>query len=154
MNVFVLPLFVYGTLRDPDLLAAVLARLPVARSVHAARAPGWRAVHYPRRPYPALVRAPGTAAEGLLITGLTPFERDLLDAYEGDEYRRGPIATMLAEEPELHEADAYLPAIAVPMDAHDWSLSRWQAEHKPRALVSEAAEAARLRQRLIAIRPN
>ena len=62
--------------------------------------------------------------------------------------------TMLPEEPELHEADAYLPAIAVPMDAHDWSLSRWQAEHKPRALVSEAAEAARLRQRLIAVRPN
>jgi hypothetical protein len=61
---------------------------------------------------------------------------------------------MLLDEPELHEADAYLPTIALPTNAHDWSLSRWQAEHKARVLVSEGAEAARLRQRLIAIRPN
>jgi hypothetical protein len=154
MNIHHLPLFAYGTLRDPDLLAAVLDRPLRAGTIHPARAPGYRAVHYPLRTYPALVRAPGAAAEGLLLTGLSPFERDLLDAYEGAEYRRGVIATMLADEPELHEADAYLPAVAVPTNAHDWSLSRWQAEHKARALVSESAEAARLRQRLIAIRPN
>lgn len=152
MNELALPLFVYGTLRDPDLVAAVLGRrLP---TVYPARAPGWKAVHYPRRIYPALVRSPGAAAKGLLVTGLTPFERDLLDAYEGEEYRRTPIATMLSDEPELHEADAYLPVVAVPTDSHEWSLSRWQAEHKPRVLVSESAEAARLRERLIAIRPN
>lgn len=154
MNIYPLPLFVYGTLRDPDLLAAVLGRPLRAASLHPARAPGYKSVHYPNRIYPALVRSPGAAAEGLLITGLTPFERDLLDAFEGEEYRRGPVATMLADEPELHEADAYLPVIAVPTDAHEWSLSRWQAEHKPRVLVSESAEAARLRERLIAIRPN
>ncbi len=154
MNIYPLPLFVYGTLRDPDLLAAVLGRPVRGASLHPARAPGYKPVHYPNRIYPALVRSPGAAAEGLLITGLTPFERDLLDAYEGDEYRRGTIAAMLADEPELHEADAYLPVIAVPTDAHEWSLSRWQQEHKPRVLVSELAEAARLRERLIAIRPN
>ena len=154
MNELPLPLFVYGTLRDPDLIAAVLGRSLRPGSAHLARAPGFKAVHYPGRVYPALIRSPGAGAEGLLITGLTPFERDLLDAYEGDEYRRGPIATMLTDEPELHEADAYLPVVAVPTDAHDWSLSRWQAEHKERAIVSEAAEAARLRERLIAIRPN
>src|SRR5690606_35152445 len=154
MNVYPLPLFVYGTLRDLDLVAAVLGRPLHVSAVHAARAPGWRAVHYPGRSYPALVRAPGAAAEGLLVTGLTPFERDLLDAYEGDEYRRAPVATMLVDEPELHEADAYLPALAIPTDAHEWSLSRWQMEHKARALISESTAAARLREWLIAIRPN
>ena len=154
MNIYPLPLFVYGTLRDPDLLAAVLGRPLRAASLHPARAPGYKSVHYPNRVYPALVRSPGAAAEGLLITGLSPFERDLFDAYEGDEYQRGTIAAMLADEPELHEVDAYLPVIAVPTDAHEWSLSRWQAEHKPRVLVSESAEAARLREQLIAIRPN
>lgn len=154
MNGLALPLFAYGTLRDPDLLAAVLGRSLPMGTTHPARAPGFKAVHYPRRIYPALVRSPGAAAEGVLITGLSPFERDLLDAYEGDEYRRTPIPTLLADEPELHEADAYLPAVAVPTDAHEWSLSRWQLEHKPRVLVSESAEAARLRERLIAIRPH
>ncbi|RYH11027.1 MAG: gamma-glutamylcyclotransferase [Alphaproteobacteria bacterium] len=154
MNVYHLPLFAYGTLRDPDLIGAVLGRPLRPGSAHPARAPGFKAVYYPGRIYPALIRSPGAGAEGVLITGLSPFERDLLDAYEGDEYRRGPIATMLADEPELHEADAYLPVVTVPTDAHEWSLSRWQAEHKTRAIVSESAEAARLRERLIAIRPN
>lgn len=147
-----LPLFVYGTLRDPDLLAGVLGRPLRGGALHVARAPGFRAVQYPGRVYPALVRAPGGNAEGLLVTDISPFERDLLDAFEGDEYRRGPIAVMLEEE--LFEADAYLPAIAIAAGAHDWSLSRWQAEHKPRVLVSEAATAAEIRARLIVVRPN
>ena len=74
------PLFAYGTLRDPDLLARVLARPLNAEAMLAAVAPGFRAVHYPGRAYPALVRAPGAAAEGVVLTDLTPFERDLLDA--------------------------------------------------------------------------
>lgn len=149
-----LPLFVYGTLRDPDLLAGVLDRPLRPPHLHPARAPGFRAVHYPRRVYPALIRSPGGAAEGLLLTDLSPFERDLLDAFEGEEYRREVIAAVLADEPELHEADAYLPVVAVPADAHDWSLSRWQAEHKPKVLVAEAASAADIRARLIAVRPH
>lgn len=147
-----LPLFVYGTLRDPDLLSAVLGRPLRASGAHPARAPGFKAVHYPDRVYPALVRAPGIVAEGLLLIDLSPFERDLLDAFEGAEYRREPIATLVEED--LFEADAYLPTVRVPTDAHDWSLSRWQREHKPRVLVSEGASAALIRERLIAIRPH
>jgi hypothetical protein len=149
-----LPLFVYGTLRDPDLLVAVLGRLLLPGTVHRARAPGFRVAVYPGRSDPGITRVPGGAAEGLLITGLSPFERDLLDAWEGDGYRRTPIATMLLDEPELHEADAYLPVIAISAAAADWSLSRWQAEHKAATLVAAVAAAARLRQRLIAMRPN
>ena len=52
-------LFVYGTLRDPQLLSAVLGR--PATGLNAA-APGYAAVHYPGRIYPALVRRPGSAA--------------------------------------------------------------------------------------------
>ncbi|MDC9822100.1 gamma-glutamylcyclotransferase [Devosia sp. ZB163] len=147
-----LPLFVYGTLRDPDLLAGILDRPLRGEKVHVARAPGFRAVHYPGRIYPALIRVPGAAAEGLLLTDLTPFERDLLDAFEGEEYRRGTVAAMVEEE--LFEADAYLPVITVADTGEDWSLARWQAEHKPRVLDAEAATAADLRLRLIAIRPH
>jgi hypothetical protein len=149
-----LPLFVYGTLRDPDLLAGVLNRPLKPETMHPARAPGFRAVHYPGRIYPALIRAPGAAAEGLLLTGLTPFERDLLDAFEGDEYRRETIATMLLDEPELHEADAYVPAIAVADTGEDWLLGDWQRLHKPRVLGAEAASAAEIRLKLIAVRPH
>ncbi len=149
-----LPLFVYGTLRDPDLLAAVLGRPLRPETMHVARAPGFCAVHYPGRIYPALIRVPGAAAAGLLLTDLTTFERDLLDAFEGEEYRRETIAAMLADEPELHEADAYIPAIAVPNPGEDWLLADWQRLHKPRVLGAEAATADEIRLKLIAVRPN
>ena len=145
-------LFAYGTLRDPDLLAAVLGRPLKPHALLFARAPGFRAVPYPGRIYPALIRAPGAAAEGLVLTDITPFERDLLDAYEGDEYRRGPIAVMIEEE--LHEVDAYLPVIAIPPGAPDWQLRHWQERHKPTAFTAEAAAADELRARLIAVRPH
>ena len=145
-------LFVYGTLRDPDLLTAVLARLvrPAARLE--AAAPGFRAVHYPGRSYPALVRAPGAVAEGLVLTDLSPFECDLLDAYEGEEYRRDLIPVMIGEE--LHEVFAYLPAMVIPKDVRPWSLKAWQTAHKPRVLASERAAADQVRTKLIAIRPH
>jgi len=141
-------LFVYGTLRDPQLLSAVLGR--PATGLNAA-APGYAAVHYPGRIYPALVRRPGSAAAGLVLTDLTPFELDLLDAFEGDEYRRGVIPVIVDEE--LHEAFAYLPVVAVG-EQPDWSLSDWQEEHKGRVLAGERATAEELRMKLIAIRPN
>ena len=145
-------LFVYGTLRDPDLLAAVLGRTLKPEAVLAARAPGFRAVHYPGRIYPALIRVPGAAAEGLIVTDLTPFERDLLDAFEGEEYRRGIVGAMVEEE--LYEAEAYLPAITVENSGEDWSLSHWQRLHKSRVIGAEAATADQIRQKLIAVRPH
>ncbi len=145
-------LFVYGTLRDPDLLAGVLNRPLSAAAMLPAAAPGFGAVHYPRRIYPALVRRPGRAAAGLVLTDLTPFEIDLLDAFEGEEYRRSIIPVVIEEE--LHEAFAYLPVATIPADAAEWTLREWQDEHKARVLAGERASAAELRAKLIAIRPN
>lgn len=147
-----LPLFAYGTLRDPDLRALVLGRPALAIAALPAKAPGYRAVFYPERSYPALLRTPGAAAEGLLLLDLSPFERDLLDAYEGAEYRRGVVAVMVDEE--LHEAEAYLPTQAVPQGAPDWRLDHWQVNHKPAALIAERATVGQLRARLLAARPN
>jgi len=145
-------LFVYGTLRDPDLLAGVLNRPLNAAAMLPAAAPGRAAVHYPGRIYPALIQAPGAAAPGLVLADLTPFERDLLDAFEGPEYRRSLIPVMI--DAELHEAFAYLPAIAVPADAAPWSLEAWQSQHKPRVLGAERAGADEIRLKLIAVRPH
>jgi hypothetical protein len=147
-----LPLFVYGTLRDPELLPRVLGRTLPPGTVPAAAAPGFQAVRYPGRAYPALVRMPGTAAPGLLLLALSAFERDLLDAYEGEEYRRTAIPVMV--EGELHEADAYLPAVTVPASGEPWSLKRWQTEHKPGAILEEIAAADAIRAQLTATRPN
>jgi gamma-glutamylcyclotransferase (GGCT)/AIG2-like uncharacterized protein YtfP len=145
------PLFVYGTLRDADMLAAVLGRPLRDGERLAAVAPGYRVVHYPGRTYPALLRTPGAAARGDVLIRLTPFETDLLDQFEGEEYRRGVVPAMIDDE--LHEADAYLPTSAIPAPT-PWSLEAWQAAHKASVLQHEARLADDIRRRLVAARPN
>jgi hypothetical protein len=72
--------------------------------------------------------------------------------FEGAEYRREIVPVVVEEE--LHEADAYIPVIAVAADGPAWSLSNWQKNHKPHVLIEDGAAAAELRARLIAVRPN
>ncbi|CAM5251168.1 hypothetical protein SSPIM334S_04813 [Streptomyces spiroverticillatus] len=83
-------LFVYGTLRFPEVLHAVLGRVPSGTPAEAA---GWRAAAIRHRAYPGLVPSPGSVTRGLLLADLTPAEWQLLDEYEGAEYdlRRIPL---------------------------------------------------------------
>lgn len=75
-------LFVYGTLQFPEVLTALLGRVPD----HTPGAvDGWRVAALPGRVYPGLVPGPG-AAKGLLITGLSRTEWRVLDAFEDDFY--------------------------------------------------------------------
>jgi gamma-glutamylcyclotransferase (GGCT)/AIG2-like uncharacterized protein YtfP len=82
-------LFVYGTLRFPEVLRALLGRTP---SGAVARAPGWRAAALEHRPYPGLVAAPGSVTQGVLLGDLTVREWGILDDYEGPEYDLRRIA--------------------------------------------------------------
>ena len=144
-------LFVYGTLQDPDVLGAVLGRQVDVTRLKRALAPGYRAVAYPGRVYPALVPCAGTAATGLLVEGLTPLDMAVLDAFEGDEYRR---ETMRVEAGgAMFTAQAFLPVVAVDADAPAWSLADWMARHKPAVLGQETGTARALRERLSARLP-
>jgi gamma-glutamylcyclotransferase (GGCT)/AIG2-like uncharacterized protein YtfP len=146
------PLFVYGTLRDPALLALVLGRAMDPHRVLAAAAPGRRAVCMPQRSYPGLRPAPGATALGLLLLGLSPFELDLLDRFEGDEYRRALLPVIA--DAELHEALAYLPVGPLPPDLPEWRFDAWQREHRQGMLAAEALVAEDRRRQLLAMRPH
>ena len=141
-------LFAYGTLRDPDLLAGVLGR-PLRRdAMLPAAAPGFAAVHYPERVYPALIAVPDGDAPGLLLHGLTAIELSILDAFEGDEYRRDTIVVQTRSG--TVRADVYLPVTAIGTDATPWTLELWTALHKSSVLSGERSTAAALRERLSA----
>lgn len=138
------PLFLYGTLRDPDILAAVLGRIVREDELAKATAPGCAAVYFPGQFYPALVRRAGTAAPGLLLSRLTDDDLLALDAFEGDQYRRGEVQLLIAAGPVT--AEVYWPAVPVAASAPDWTLERWMSEHKPLVLAheTELARTARL----------
>ncbi len=138
------PLFLYGTLRDADILAAVLGRTVAEHDLIGATAPDCAAVYFPGQLYPALVQRPGSAASGLLLIHSTMDDLAALDAFEGDEYRRGPVQVATARETVA--AAVYWPTVAVPPSATDWTLDRWTREHKPAVILreTELARAARL----------
>ncbi|WP_375450744.1 gamma-glutamylcyclotransferase family protein [uncultured Devosia sp.] len=142
------PLFVYGTLRDPDLRRALLSRRADGDAITVAQAPGFRAVHMPGRVYPGLVALAGASAPGLLLQGLTAAELDMLDAFEGDEYHRATLV-VLTETGET-TAMAYLPTMSVSTDATPWTLAHWSLIHKPDVLAGEIATVTTLRARLTA----
>lgn len=144
-------LFVYGTLQDPDVLAAVLGRPVDVGALAPAQAPGHHAVTYPGRVYPALVAASGAIAPGLLIDGLDTLDLAVLDAFEGDEYRRAEID--ITQAGRTLRAQVYLPAIAIAPDAAPWSLVDWTKRHKPAVIAAETGTATALRQRLTAQSP-
>ena len=141
-------LFVYGTLQDADVLSAVLGRPVDVAGLRAGLAPGYRAVAYPGRVYPALVASAGDMAPGLLLEHLTEFDMAVLDAFEGEEYRRGAITVLV--DGAARQADAYLPVAIVPATAPAWSLADWTAAHKALVLGEETGTATALRQRLAA----
>ena len=145
-------LFVYGTLQDADILAAVLGRPIDMTRLRPAAAPGYRAVAYPGRVYPALVASAADSAPGLLLDGLSALDVAVLDAFEGDEYRRETIAVLAGGI--AHQADAYLPIGPISATGPAWSLRDWTTAHKPAVLGRESATATALRQRLSSRPPS
>ena len=129
------PLFLYGTLRDPDILAAVLGRTVADHQLITATAPDCATLYFPGRVYPALVPRAGGAAPGLLLAEAAIDDLLALDAFEGDEYLRGPVWAMTAAGPV--EAEAYWPAIAIDPSAPAWTLERWVREHRTQVLSRE-----------------
>lgn len=141
-----LPLFIYGTLQDHDVLEAVLGRAGAQGLLQPAGAPHFIAVTYPGQVYPALIRKEGKVAPGYLLPGLDALDWAVLDAFEGEDYRREEIAVQ-ADSGSLR-AFAYLPTRNIAPDAPVWTFEMWIAGHKPAVLETETALARALRARL------
>lgn len=111
-------LFVYGTLRYPEVLRVLLGRVPL---LSPAVVKGWRVRALPGVVYPGLVHDPSATAEGFLMSGLTGRERHVIDVYEGGLYET--VALTLEDG---RKADAYVwPG---PTEAFDWDPERFEAD--------------------------
>lgn len=86
-----MPLFTYGTLLFPEVLRALLGRVPQSQSASAA---GWRVAALANRSYPGLVEAPGEISHGRLLTGLSSDEWRLLDNFEDRRYELRRIVAL------------------------------------------------------------
>ena len=118
-------LFVYGSLRFPGVLRALLGRVPPHEPDSA---PGWRAAAVPGEVYPALVAGdedvPGLDVPGLAVGGLGPRDWEIVDAFEG------PFYDLRAIELSSGRAEwAYVCARPADVRAYDWDPDWFAREH-------------------------
>lgn len=116
--------FVYGSLMAPEVLAALLGRVP-ARVPATAR--GYRRFAIRDRVYPAVVPEPGASVDGEILSGMTDRELAVLDWFEDEAY----VPTALTAETFAGEA---LEVVAYVFDdraqlAGDWSYDAFRSAH-------------------------
>jgi gamma-glutamylcyclotransferase (GGCT)/AIG2-like uncharacterized protein YtfP len=126
-----LPVFVYGSLMADEVLESLLGRVPATCS---ASLPGYKRHALRERSYPGALSTPGEELEGKLLLTLTPAERAMLDAFEGEEYESREVAVRVKSSVE--RAAVY--ALCVPELAlsEPWSYSAWREAHLSAFLVS------------------
>ena len=101
-------LFVYGTLRDPELRARLLGKNAARLRVTPAELPGMRLLRSPRGDWPVLGRKRFGRVEGLLLERFSAQDLRRLGRYEENEYRLYRLRVITQRERRVW-AFAYLP---------------------------------------------
>lgn len=117
-------LFLYGTLLHGPLLEAVLGRPSKTRRAHLRD----HSVHaVAGEPFPMIQPDPGTAAEGVLLEGLSEQDLARLDFYEGAYgFNLGTVSVIAGAA--TAEAHAYYPEAGLWQADGPWDLSAWVEE--------------------------
>lgn len=84
------PLFVYGTLQFPEVMQALILRVPPMQPVVV---PGWQAAAMPPKVYPVLIQADQSQAAGHLLDDLNDQEWAVLDGFEDPMYELYSVQT-------------------------------------------------------------
>lgn len=126
--------FFYGTLMDPDVLAAVIGRKMLPGRMKPATLAGWRRIGLKGTPYPVIV--PGAAADtvaGIMAAGLTAADVRNLKRFEGAAYGIETVSVSLDGGGPV-SASVFVPAKGVATTDTEWDFETWRRRHKRRDL--------------------
>ncbi len=121
--------FFFGTLMDREVLALVLGRPVDDADVEPATLDGFRLLRARDDPYPALVPAPDSQVEGIVVTGLDARDVARLEWFEGAEYHARPVTVTLAGG-ERRTALVQSPTEVLDVGNREWSLEDWKKTEK------------------------
>lgn len=120
-----MPLFIYGTLRQPELLRLIAGQ--GASQSQPAKLHGYRVERAADSSLPVIVPKDGDAADGVLLSDLSVDQDGRLDAYETPfGYARAAVKASLSDG-RVADADVYLPPEGKPTDGTRWKLDEWEA---------------------------
>ncbi|MFF2551468.1 gamma-glutamylcyclotransferase family protein [Nocardia sp. NPDC058058] len=118
------PLFVYGTLRFPEVLTELIG---CTMELRPATVPGRRVAALPGKIYPGLVHADSGVAQGFLLTGLTRTQWWVLDEFEDDEYDLSPVCAHVGNRVNYAWTYAWTEVV----ESRDWSAREFATAHLP-----------------------
>lgn len=124
------PLFLFGTLMDLDLLTYLLQRPVDVGDLMPATIHGFRRARASGASYPVLVAEPGGMVAGRLLRRMTNCDIARINHYESEEYRAECRVVVTGEGVET-PAWVYLGLDHLAPAAEPWSLAEWRAVHKP-----------------------
>ena len=130
-----LPLFVFGTLLDRDLLAQVLARDISDLRFTPGTADGFRRLRARGESFPVLVHGCAEEVDGLLIDGLSATDFARLCFFEAG-YALASIAIATGNGPVSAQFFAHDDRLTASDDG--WALETWRAFDKPLELTAAA----------------
>lgn len=99
------PLFLYGSLMEPQVLAALLGRVPETRD---ATLEGYHRYRIKDRPYPGIRPLQGAKVSGILMFGLTERERRIFDLFEGSDYDKVEVTATITSTAEVLPCSVYV----------------------------------------------
>ena len=119
--------FVYGTLQYPKILDALLGRVPV--SEHAV-VKGYVRYGVKGEPFPAVVPCQESEVPGLILSGLSPTEMDILDEYEGEQYTKCSVDA-LVDGTEIRKTVLYVwkDEYIDWLDGQEWNREAFETIH-------------------------
>ena len=127
-------LFVYGTLRCPELMTAVAGA--GRQSAEDATLDGYAVLPVAGDVVPLIRQTPGGSANGLLWHQLTAEQIARLDLYEGAFGYALIDVSVVCKDGSAHLAKMYLPPDDIPVGTGNWSLEDWQAGHLHPAMLA------------------
>lgn len=122
--------FFFGTLMDADILSAVIGRQVTGDMLKPAHLDGFRRVAVDGASYPIIVPDEDSVVDGCMVAGISPEERQMLEAYEGQGYR--VVTTWIDARAERREVLMFEPVDgAFRTTGQEWDLAHWQRHEKP-----------------------
>ncbi|CAI9099505.1 OLC1v1036344C1 [Oldenlandia corymbosa var. corymbosa] len=120
--------FVYGSLLADDVVRVLLHRVPrsspaVLRDFHRFSIKG--------RVYPAILPIEAKEVVGKVLLDITPFELEILDYFEDDEYERKTVDVYLMDTSEKMQVDTYVWCNKSDPNLYgEWDFEEWKRLHK------------------------
>jgi len=119
-------LFAYGTLLVPEIIGELIGRVPdsVPATLH-----GYVRKLMRGQVYPGVTAAAGQSVTGLIYSGLSPRELEILDQYEGEAYAAQRLPVQLAAGSVMALVYVVRPAFRGGLSARAWNMDQFLERH-------------------------